>query len=87
MAFSLLPADTKLDAARVHLSILRKIGPAGRGRMAIELSDNLRTIVESGIRQRHPEYTNDAVRLAALRLAVGGIPFRHAERYSGRVSE
>lgn len=70
--------DTTLEAARIEISILRKIGMEGRGRMAIELSDNLRATVEAGIRQRHPEYDDNMVKLAALRLAIGEELFRKA---------
>lgn len=70
--------DTTLEAARVEFSILRKIGMDGRGRMAIELSDNLRATVEAGVRQRHPEYDDNMVKLAALRLAIGDELFRKA---------
>ncbi|MCL0065686.1 hypothetical protein M1N79_02205 [Dehalococcoidia bacterium] len=39
--------------------------------MAIELSDGLRATIESGVRQRHPGYSDSMVRLVALRLAIG----------------
>ena len=51
---------------------------AGRAAMAFELSDNLRAITESGVRMRHPDYTDDMVRLAAIRLAIGERLFREA---------
>ena len=46
--------------------------------MAIELSDGLRSIIESGIRQRHPDYDENMVRLAALRIAIGEELFHQA---------
>ena len=39
--------------------------------MTFELSDGVRSIVESGIRQRHPDYDAEMVRLAALRASIG----------------
>jgi hypothetical protein len=65
--------DTELETARIQFSILREIGAAGRAEMAAELSDGLRAIIESGIRQRHPEpeYDDNMVRLGAIRLAIG----------------
>lgn len=39
--------------------------------MVFELSDGLRMIIESGVRQRHPDYDDNMVRLAALRMAIG----------------
>jgi hypothetical protein len=78
MHLSIISPDTTLEAARVQFSILRRIGIEGRGRMAIELSDGLREIIESGVRQRHPDYDNRMVQLAALRLAIGEQLFRQA---------
>ena len=34
--------------------------------MTMELSDGLRSTIESGVRQRHPDYDEDMVRLAAI---------------------
>lgn len=48
MHLEIVPKDTTLEAARMQFSILRKIGMAGRARMAIELSDGLRSIIEPG---------------------------------------
>lgn len=78
MDLEIVPRDTTLEAARMQFSILRKIGMAGRARMAIELSDGLRAIIESGVRQRHPDYDDNMVRLAALRIAIGGKLFHQA---------
>ncbi len=71
MGSGVVPRDTTLDAARVQFSILRKIGLKGRANMTFELSDGVRSIVESGIRQRHPDYDAEMVRLAALRASIG----------------
>jgi len=73
-----VPDDTTPEAARVQFSALRRMGAEGRAQMAIELSDGLRATVESGVRQRHPEYPEPMVRLAALRLALGDQLFSHA---------
>jgi hypothetical protein len=71
MDLSTVSRDTTLEAARIRFSILRKIGITGRASMAIGLSDGLRAIIESGVRQRHPEYDDKMIRLAALRIAIG----------------
>lgn len=78
MHLEVVPKDTTLEAARVQFSIFRKIGMEGRARMAIELSDGLRSIIESGVRQRHPDYDENLVRLAVLRIAIGEELFRQA---------
>jgi len=75
---NIVSEDTTLEVARIQFSILRKIGFAGRANLAIELSDGLRATIESGVRQRHPEYNDNMVRLAALRLSIGEQLFREA---------
>ncbi len=71
MDMNIIPRDTTPEAIRIRFSILRKIGLAGRANMAFELSDGLRAIIESGVRQRHLDYDDNMVRLAALQLAIG----------------
>ena len=78
MHLEIVPKDTTLEAACMQFSILRKIGMASWARMAIELSDGLRSIIESGVRQRHPDYDENMVRLAALRIAIGEELFHQA---------
>ena len=55
MNFEIVPKDTTIEAARMQFSILRKIGMEGRARMTMELSNGLRSIIESGVRQRHAD--------------------------------
>ena len=78
MHLEVVPKDTTIEAARVQFSILRKMGMEGRARMAMELSDGLRSIIESGVRQRHPDYDENMVRLAAIRITIGEELFRQA---------
>ena len=78
MHLEVVPKDTTLEAARIQFSIFRKMGMEGRARMTIELSDGLRSIIESGVRQRHPDYDENMVRLAAIRIAIGEKLFRQA---------
>ncbi len=78
MDLNIVSRDTTLEVARIQFSVLRKIGNVERANMSIELSDGLRATIESGIRQRHPEYDDNMVRLAALRLAIGEKLFRQA---------
>ena len=71
-----IPADTAIEAARRQFEILRKLGPERRLEMVFELSDNLRSIVEAGVRGRHPDYDEQAVRQEVLRLMIGETLFR-----------
>ncbi|MBI4556209.1 MAG: hypothetical protein HY706_01375 [Candidatus Hydrogenedentes bacterium] len=76
--FKWLSPDTTPEAARVYFDVLRKIGMEGRARMAFELSDNLRSILQSGVRMRHPDYDEHQVWLAAVRLSIGDELFKKA---------
>ena len=78
MRLEIVPKDTTIEAARMRFSILRQMGMEGRARMTIELSDGLRSIIESGVRQRHPDYDENMVRLAAIRIMIGDELFRQA---------
>ncbi len=71
MSFEYLSPDTSREAARRQIAVLRGLGISGRAEMAFDLSDGLRATVEAGIRHRHPEYSDDEVRLALQRLTLG----------------
>jgi len=71
-----IPADTTIEAARKQFEILRRLGPEVRAKMAFELSDNLRSLVEAGVRLRHPDFDEQRVQQEVLRLMVGETLFR-----------
>ena len=66
----ILPYDTKLDSAIKQFSILREMDINKRAEMTFQLSNNLRSIVESGIRQRHPSYSEEQIKIAVLSLVI-----------------
>ena len=68
--------DTSREAARMHLEVLRRLGIGRRAAMTFELSDDLHRVTEAGIRHRHPDYDDELVRLALLRLWLGPELFR-----------
>jgi hypothetical protein len=72
----LIPADTTIEAARKQFEILRRLGPEARLKMAFELSDNLRSIVEAGVRGRNPNYDEQKIKQEVLRLMIGETLFR-----------
>ena len=71
-----IPADTTVDAARKQFEILRRLGAQTRIKMAFELSDNLRSIVEAGVRLRHGDYDEQKIKQQVLRLMVGETLFK-----------
>jgi hypothetical protein len=76
MNYSTLSKDTTIDTAKAQLAALKRIGAEGRLRMTIELSDNIRDITISGIRKRHPEYSEDMVAKALIKCLHGEAIFK-----------
>lgn len=70
--------DTTPEALAVQLRELRRIGPAGRAAMTFELCDNLRSLVAAGVRHRHPQWDDQAVKRETIRLMIGDVLFRKA---------
>jgi len=66
-----IPLDTTLEVLRKEFEILRRLEPHERAMMAFEMSDNLRRIVEAGVRHRHPDFDQKKIRLEVLRLMIG----------------
>jgi len=66
-----IPSDTTIETARKEYEILRRLGPEVRAEMAFEMSDNLRSVVEAGVRLRRPDFDEEKVRLEVVRLMVG----------------
>lgn len=50
------PTDTSAEAWNAQQEALSAIGPAGRVRVAIELSDAVRHIRIEGLMARHPDW-------------------------------
>ena len=73
-----IPADTTLEAVRKQCEILRRLGQEARLKMAFELSDNLRSIVEAGVRGRNPSYDEQEIKQEVLRLMIGERLYREA---------
>jgi hypothetical protein len=76
MNYSAIPRDTTVDAFWVQIDVMRRLGVEGRARLTFQLCEQLRRIVEDGVRMRHPDYTDEQVRLAAIRLRLGDELFR-----------
>jgi hypothetical protein len=71
-----MPSYTSIEAARRQFEILRKMDAETRLKMAFELSDNIRSIVEAGVRLRHPEYDEKQVHRQVTRHMIGERLFR-----------
>lgn len=74
--------DTSAEAASVQLDVYRRMSPVARLRVGLELTAMSRRLLADGVRRRHPEYSDEQVRLAFLRLWLGADLFRAA--YAGK---
>ena len=74
----MLPRDTTAAAHDVQLRWLRQLTPAARVELAVEMSEDTRTVARAGILARHPEYSAADLAFALLRLIVGDDLFRRA---------
>ncbi len=59
--------DTSSEADDVQLEIFRKMGPEKRLEAGIALSRMCRELMAEGVRKRHPDYSEEQVRLAVIR--------------------
>lgn len=71
-----IPSDTTIEATRKQFEILRRLDPQTRAEMTFELSDNLRSIVEAGVKMRHPNFDQQQVEKEVLKLMIGEPLFR-----------
>ncbi|MBN1805653.1 MAG: hypothetical protein JW837_10410 [Sedimentisphaerales bacterium] len=78
---NMIPADTTIEAFRKQVEILRRMGPERRLKIAFELSDNLRSIVEAGVRERHDDYDEQQIKHEVLRLMIGDVLFKQIFPY------
>jgi len=64
------PLDTGPDAERVQVEIFQRMAPEKRLQAAALLSQTCRTLLAAGVRNRHPEYNEEQVRLAVIRCLL-----------------
>lgn len=64
------PLDTSPDVERVQIEIFRRMSPEKRLQLAVELTNTSRKLLAEGVRLRHPEYDEEMVRLAVIRLIL-----------------
>jgi hypothetical protein len=71
-----IPRDTTPEAFWIQCEALRNLGVAGRLRLAFDLTQQVWNTVEAGIRRRHPEWSDDQVRMMVVRMRLGEDLFR-----------
>ena len=70
--------DTSPEAERIQLDIFRRMGPDKRLESAIRLAQTSRELLREGVRLRHPEYREQEIKLAVIRLSLGESLFLRA---------
>ncbi len=63
--------DTTIEAEKIQIEIFRKMKAEQRLKMAISLTQTDRKLLMAGVRKRHPEYNENQIRLAVIRLTLG----------------
>jgi hypothetical protein len=63
--------DTTKEAENIQLEIFRRMGPERRLRAALDLTQTSRRLLAAGVRSRHPDYTENQVKLATIKLTLG----------------
>ena len=58
------PLDTSTTALERQRETFRRMTPEQRLALVAEMSDGIRAVAESGIRHRHPDYSEDEIRAA-----------------------
>lgn len=76
-------SDTSWEARQVQIEIFRRLGPEGRLSKALELAELSRQLLAEGVRRRHPDYNDEEVRLAVIRLQLPEELFKAA--YPGAI--
>jgi hypothetical protein len=69
------PSDTSAAAQKIVDDVLRTATPSEKIGMVVELIEAAESISASGIRLRHPTYTDREVQLAIIRLRLGSLLF------------
>jgi hypothetical protein len=63
--------DTTADADEAQASIQRRLGPEGRLKVAMEMSEIARRLARAGLRARHPELAQGALDARLIRDHYG----------------
>ena len=71
MATTSYTLDTSADALEVQLNCLRNMSPQQRMRQTCTLSRNVRKMAFDAIARRHPDFSEELIRLKFIELTYG----------------
>jgi len=79
------PLDTSPEAERVQLEIFRAMTPEQRLQRGSELSQFCKGLLADGVKYRHPEYNEEEIRLAVIRIELGDKLFLRVYPHAGHI--
>ena len=65
------PLDTSHEAHALQRQTFRRMTPQQRVAAAAEMSEEVRALAETGLRSRHPDYSDEEIRLALVEILLG----------------
>jgi hypothetical protein len=71
-----IPHDTTVEAFQVQCDIFSRLSPTERLRRTFDLIDFAERLSANGIRQRHPGYDEEQVRMALIKMRLGDELFK-----------
>jgi hypothetical protein len=80
-------ADTTSDAMAKEFEVLRGMDVSQRAVITFDLSDNLRQIIEAGVRHRNPRWDDQAVKREVMRLMLGEHIFQEVFGHGSKVEQ
>jgi hypothetical protein len=72
-----ISSDTTPEAERYYTKFLRSLTGEEKVRMAVEMTETANKICKQGIAHRHPNYTEDEIHFAFLRIIWGQKLYAH----------
>lgn len=72
-----MPFDSTPAALEAQRNVWRRLGPAGRVRLAIEISEDIRRVALAGLKARHPALGAAELRRILVQRLYGVDPARH----------
>ena len=66
-----MPSDTSPEAEAIQLEIFRRMTPAQRLKLALEMSDSMRNVALAGLRTRRPDLDEMELLRELMRLMYG----------------
>lgn len=71
-----MQSDTSPEAAAIQAEIFRRMTPAQRLKLALEMTESMRNVALAGLRSRRPDLSEEELASELLRIMYGFTPSR-----------